>query len=108
MQPVKPLKDTEILNKVIKIISRHIPQARIILFGSRAKGTNKPVSDFDIAVDTERIPVKTKFALLGEIEQLNTLKMVDVVFLNEVDPDFKEIILKTGKIIYDGSGVPAQ
>ena len=37
-----------------------------------------------------------------EIEELHTLKSVDIVDLNRVNPAFKTIILKTGVNIYDG------
>ncbi|MBI9071947.1 MAG: nucleotidyltransferase domain-containing protein [Melioribacteraceae bacterium] len=59
------------------------------LFGSRAKGTSRYSSDFDIAVDFSDL----------EIGSLNRLK--DIIDINRVDADFKEIILNTGKLIYE-------
>ena len=48
---VKPLTDEEILKKIVEIVSKYLPNCRIYLFGSRAKGTARKNSDFDIAVD---------------------------------------------------------
>jgi len=100
MSPVKPLTDEEIIKSVVEIIKKHIPDARVILFGSRAKGENRPTSDFDFAIDLkEKISPKVKFEILDEIEELPTLKMIDIVYLNEVDEEFKKIILATGKVM---------
>ena len=44
---VKPLTDEEILKKIVEIVSKYLPDCRIYLFGSRAKGTAKKNSDFD-------------------------------------------------------------
>ena len=48
---IKPLSVDEILAEVAGIIARYLPDARIFLFGSRAKGCAGETSDFDIAID---------------------------------------------------------
>ncbi len=106
---IKPLTNTEIIENVVEIISKHIPNARIILFGSRAKGTASKRSDFDIAIDIdENVPAKVKFQIEDEIDELPTLKMVDIVYLYEADHDFRKIVYRSGKIIYDGSKVSTE
>jgi predicted nucleotidyltransferase len=74
---------------------------RLILFGSRGKGISFPNSDYDIAVDTQRIEFRKKRILKDKIEDILGLHKLDLVFLNEVEKKFKEIILKTGKVIYE-------
>ncbi len=38
-------------DKIIKVIEIFYPNAKIYLFGSRARGTNEEQSDIDIAID---------------------------------------------------------
>lgn len=40
---------------ILKAITYHFPDVKIILFGSRARGTNRPGSDVDLALDTGKI-----------------------------------------------------
>jgi predicted nucleotidyltransferase len=43
--------DEKIKQKIIAVISALIPDAKIYLFGSRARGTNAGRADIDIALD---------------------------------------------------------
>jgi predicted nucleotidyltransferase len=89
------------LNNIIKILVDEMNPERLILFGSRGKGISFPNSDYDIAVDTQRIEFRKKRILKDKIEDILGLHKLDLVFLNEVEKKFKEIILKTGKVIYE-------
>jgi len=100
---LKPLSVDEILAEVADIIARFLPDARIFLFGSRARGDAEQTSDFDFAIDVgSKIPLDVIARIEDEIEELHTLKSVDIVDLHRVNPAFKTIILKTGVNIYDG------
>ena len=100
---LKPLSVDEILAEVADIIARFLPDARILLFGSRARGYAEQTSDFDIAIDAgSKLPLDVIARIKDEIEELRTLKSIDIVDLNRVNPAFKTIILKTGVKIYDG------
>ncbi len=96
---VRLLTDEEILKKIVEIVSKYLPNCRIYLFGSRAKGTARENSDFDIAVDCgSKIP----FSVMAKIEEFPTLKSFDLVDLSLVSDDFRETVKKTGVILYDG------
>ncbi|MGB3458727.1 MAG: nucleotidyltransferase domain-containing protein [Halobacteriota archaeon] len=100
---LKALSADEGLTAVSNIIARFLPDARIFLFGSRARGDAEQTSDFDFAIDVgSKIPLDVIARIEGEIEELHTLKSVDIVDLNRVNPAFKTIILKTGVILHDG------
>jgi predicted nucleotidyltransferase len=100
---LKALSANEILAEVADIIARFLPDALILLFGSRARGDAEQTSDFDFAIDAgSKIPLDVVARIEEEIEELHTLKSVDIVDLNRVNPKFKTIILKTGVKIYDG------
>ena len=47
--------DTAILNRIKSAIQQVDPQAEVVLFGSRARGDDRPDSDWDLLVLTERI-----------------------------------------------------
>lgn len=95
-------RENEILEKIRELLIDFYDPKRIILFGSRAKGKNKLGSDFDFAVDTDIIPNQEKlFSLRKEIDNISGLYKIDVVFLSDVDDEFKQIILETGKVIYE-------
>ena len=99
----KPLSADEILTGATNIIAKYLPDARIFLFGSRARGDAKQTSDFDFAIDAgSKTPLDVIARIEGKIEELHTLKSVDIVDLNRANPAFKTIILKTGVILHDG------
>jgi len=98
----KPLSADEILADATNIIASYLPDARIFLFGSRAKGDAGETSDFDIAVDAgSKISLGVIARIKDEIDELRTLKSIDIIDLNRVNPEFKTIIRKSGMNIYD-------
>lgn len=100
----KPLSYNEIIENIVNIIKKHLPDSRLILFGSRAKHTNRENSDYDIAVIwKEKIPAQIYFAIQEELDNLYTLKTIDLIDFYNLDEDFKEIVIKEGFLIYDGT-----
>jgi len=93
-------REEQILRDTLILLKTHLNPFKIILFGSRAKGESVLSSDFDLAVDCERIDSGLKIKIKEEIETICGLYNVDVVYLNEIEEEFKNIILKTGKVIY--------
>ena len=89
------------LNKIIKILVDELNPDRLILFGSRGKGEAFTNSDYDIAVDTHKIESRKKRMLKEKLEDILGLHKLDLVFINEVEKKFKEIILKTGRVVYE-------
>jgi predicted nucleotidyltransferase len=100
----KPLSDNEIREDIINIIKKHLPDSRLILFGSRAKHTNRENSDYDIAIIwKEKIPIQIYFTIQEDLDNLYTLKTIDLVDFYNLDENFKEIVIKEGFLIYDGT-----
>ncbi len=73
----------------------------MLLFGSRAEGRHGPGSDFDIALDGKKISVRKMRELREKLEEVSGLHKVDIIFLESVDKEFKDIILRKGKILYE-------
>jgi predicted nucleotidyltransferase len=94
-------RETEIIRKTTDVIRNRIKPHRIILFGSRAKGNARHGSDFDFAVDAPRPDGNTRRMIEGDIERFSGLYEVDVVYLPNVEDGFRQLVLSTGKVIYE-------
>jgi len=94
-------REKEIQDSAVEIIEKHLNPDRIILFGSRAKGKYNKGSDFDFAVDNESPGIRTERKIMEEIDEIAGLYKVDIVYLGTVDEAFKNLVLKTGKVVYE-------
>lgn len=84
---------------ILRAMEYHFPKARVYLFGSRGRGDNKPGSDIDIAVDTgERIPTQEIWRARNTLENLLISLSIDLVDLNAIPLELKELILKEGTL----------
>lgn len=67
--------------------------AKLYIFGSRAKGSHKEFSDIDIAIDThKKIPDDILLKIILEFEESTLPYEVDIVDLNSVSDNFKSLI----------------
>ncbi|MFH0948803.1 MAG: nucleotidyltransferase domain-containing protein [Elusimicrobiota bacterium] len=94
-------RENEVLNGIIEVLVRYLAPARIILFGSRAKEKNFKNSDFDLAIDMAKVDIRLQRKIDEEIENVVGLYKYDIVYLDSVDETFKNIVLQTGKVIYE-------
>jgi predicted nucleotidyltransferase len=99
---VKSLSESKVQKYIERIVNelKNYNPRKIILFGSRAKGTYKKGSDIDIAVDID-LDFREKRKLKEKIDTLSGLYTVDLIFLPEVGEDFKKRVLKEGVILYE-------
>jgi uncharacterized protein len=97
----KLIKDKR-LKDIIGILIEELNPKKIILFGSRGKGSALFNSDYDIAIDSGEISISKKRKIKEKIDGIIGLYKIDLVFLKEIDSGFVHIIMKTGKIIYEG------
>lgn len=75
---------------------------KIVLFGSRARGNHSSVSDYDIAVFAKGLSVLDQARLWSEVEEIDTLKKIDLTFVDEqIMDEFRKNINKDGVIIYE-------
>ena len=66
--------------------------AKIYIFGSRAKNTYKEYSDIDIAIDAINFTKKDKTRLELEFENSTLPYKVDIVDMNNIKDNFKNLI----------------
>ncbi len=76
------------------MLKKHIPNpdAKFYIFGSRAKGKNRPYSDIDIAIDCPDMTLDKRLKLLSDFENSTFPYEVDIVDLNTIKENFKNII----------------
>lgn len=94
-------REEEIVQKTIDILKQQLNPRRIILFGSRAKGTAHHGSDFDFALDMSKPDSLLCRRVWDHIEIFSGLYGIDLIFLDDVNPPFKELVLTTGKVVYE-------
>lgn len=99
MEPMKFRNE----DKLVKLFRALYPNCKIYLFGSRARGTHKDISDIDLAIDSGlgvRLEIRERALLRNIIEALNIPQKVDLVDLNStIPPSLKENILKEGILL---------
>ncbi len=80
----------------IKEIAKKNSKYKFKIFGSRAKGTYKSNSDIDIAI-FEDVTQEDKFKIKNEIDELNIIYKIDLVFIEEnIKKELLESIKREG------------
>lgn len=94
-------RSEQIIAGVRNILLSRLAPVKIWLFGSRAKGKASLRADFDFAVEGVKPEVAQRRELRTELDKVSGLYKVDVIYWEEVDPEFRKIIQETGKVIYE-------
>lgn len=80
---------------ILEIVIKHLANAHIYLFGSRARKDNSPQSDIDIALDNN---TKIDPLILSDIREALEESLipftVDIVDFNNISQELKTEILK--------------
>ena len=92
--------------KLLKDITRQVfepGEARVVLFGSRARGDHLKTSDIDLGIFPAAKMDSSKVSLLREkIENSNIPYKVDVLDLSQVSEQFAREALNEGVVIWKG------
>ena len=92
------------MQKAVAILEKELNPKRIILFGSRAEGRYVRASDFDLAVDAMKPSDGRAYQIREAINDAIGLYRADIVYLANVDTEFRDLILNTGKVVYERKG----
>jgi predicted nucleotidyltransferase len=88
-------------SQIIKVFAKHKEIDEVILYGSRAKGTDKPYSDIDITIKGDNINFSLQQKIEIELDDLLLPYKFDVSLFNAIDnADLLEHIKRVGKTIY--------
>ena len=78
---------------LIKKVVENNSKYEFKIFGSRAKGNYKPISDIDIAV-FKNVEEKDKYKIKNELDELDIIYKIDLIFVNS---DTKKELLESIK-----------
>lgn len=96
--PNVPSSVNQLLVHVVKITK----PSKVVLFGSRARGTHRRNSDIDLAVFGRQGTDHDWSKILNEISESNlTLYPVDLVEFENLSHEFQSNILKEGVVLYE-------
>ncbi|MGK0689182.1 MAG: nucleotidyltransferase domain-containing protein [Aquificaceae bacterium] len=86
-----------ILKKILDVLKEEGNIEKVIIFGSRVKGTSKAGSDIDIALVGENINLRQILRIGSKIEDLDLPYKVDLISYKDIkDKNLKEEIDKFG------------
>lgn len=95
---LNPVYKTEIL----KALNYHFPDAKIYLFGSRARATHQEGADVDIAIDIGKpIELHEMYRARMTMENLIIPLRVDLVDMYIIPQKLRETVLKEGLVWKD-------
>ena len=82
------------LNFIKETLKKYIPnpEAKFYIFGSRARGKFREYSDVDIAIDCPDLETSVKTKLEIEFENSTFPYEVDIVDLNNIKENFRNLI----------------
>ena len=99
--------DLDVDLKALKATLEGYPEIKLVyLFGSRARNTSSPISDYDFAIyldtrDKRRIN-DIRLEIYDKISRFLKTDDIDILILNTVEmPELKFMIVTEGKLIYE-------
>jgi predicted nucleotidyltransferase len=87
----------ELLRNIVEVIVRRAHPVKILLFGSRARGSYTSTSDIDIAVDCGG----DDFIVQAMEEEIRTLLKLDIVHLHRLNKQLRDEIAAEGIVLYE-------
>jgi predicted nucleotidyltransferase len=92
----------QMLRDLFAKAAHRLPEHRVVIFGSRARGDAKPRSDFDLAVvGATPLPLTDFYALSDELDHLKTLYRFDWVDLARASEKFRRSALENTELVYE-------
>ena len=98
----KMISDEDVLKKVYKIVKKYLPNAEILVYGSYVNGKFTDTSDIDIMIkDSKKIDPYVFELIKDEVEELPTMRIIEIFDYFVVSQTFQEIVNATAKNIQE-------
>ena len=92
----------ETIEKICGILAQHPAIEKVILYGSRAKGTFRPGSDIDLSLQGATLTLKELGDIVSEIDDLLLPYTIDLLIFDTLDHvNLRDHIERVGKIFYE-------
>ncbi len=88
----------EIINDMISVFKKYDTLQKVYLFGSRARGDYKDVSDIDLAILSKD---NITYKILRDLDEIRCIHTFDIVNINEIGEKLKSNIDKDKICIYE-------
>lgn len=97
------LSDT-VIKELQDVFRRHANIKKVLIFGSRSKGTYRAGSDIDLALIGQDIDYNQILNILCEIEDLDLLYTIDLLdYQKKVGTPIGDHIDRVGQIFYEAA-----
>lgn len=97
------------ISQVVSVLQQNRKITKIVLFGSRAKGTNHAGSDVDLALFGDNLALNDILDLSVEIEKLNLPYMFDLIIYNRIkEATLLDHIRRVGVNLFERADQPNQ
>ena len=94
--------DAKYLDEIKRILAAKVPDCEVRVFGSRIEGKAKKFSDLDLAlVGKEKLDWRKIESLKDAFSSSDIPIIVDVIDLNAISDEFREIIERNYEIILE-------
>lgn len=94
--------DEEVIERIQRVLAKYPCVERAVLYGSRAKGTQKSGSDIDLNLQGEAISAKERDRIILELDDLDLPYILDVTVLHEIAHcPLREHIDRVGVVFYE-------
>jgi predicted nucleotidyltransferase len=95
-----PALEPHVLEAMRAVLAAHPEVQGAVLFGSRAKGTSRPTSDIDLALEGD-LSLRALARIAGELDDLPLPLRFDVQALARIDhPELRDHIARVGIRVY--------
>ncbi len=89
------------IQQICSVFSQHKDVKRVIIYGSRAMGKDRPGSDIDLCIESEELSLSQLFAIENQLDDLLLPWKIDLSLKSQIDnPDLLEHIDAVGVEFY--------
>lgn len=89
------------MDRLLSVFEAESSVAEVILYGSRAKGTQRPGSDIDLTLTGKALTTRWLMDLSAKIDDLLLPCEVDLSIFEHIDnPDLIDHIQRVGKVVF--------
>lgn len=89
------------LDAIVTLLAAQPQVARVVLFGSRARGDAGPRSDIDLAIEAPGASRRQWLDWEAQIDAAATLLRIDVLRWDEASSAMRHRIAEEGQVLYD-------